>query len=75
MSTVSKLELECLEKQTKLWQIVHQSATQKLENFNSRNVESLWKKLYVLDISKCMFVRKKEEEEFIIATSTHKIYI
>ncbi|EAR89416.2 PX-SNX-like domain protein (macronuclear) [Tetrahymena thermophila SB210] len=37
MTTVSKLELECLEKQQKLWSLINQTANQKLQNFNQRN--------------------------------------
>ncbi|KAL4502499.1 hypothetical protein ABPG72_012086 [Tetrahymena utriculariae] len=37
MTTVSKLELECLEKQQKLWSLINQTANQKLQSFNQRN--------------------------------------
>ena len=39
MMTVSKLELECIQKQTDLWKIINQTAAQKLKNFNERNAE------------------------------------
>lgn len=39
MTTVSKLELECIQKQSNLWKIINETAAQKLKNFNERNAE------------------------------------